>query len=102
MRWCRRCIRWSLAAVLFLGSTGCVLTRLGKIERPPPPEGTDVPSSSKGTVGPTGPGWKVVSGKREPHFLIAPDDTECMVSRSKWEKAALGSKQLCIWGRPTG
>jgi len=46
-----------------------------------------------------GAGWKAVAGKRAPHFLIAGDRTECMVSREKWADTVLGAKVFCIWGK---
>lgn len=50
-----------------------------------------------GLPGREGAGWKVVSGKREPHFLLARDGTECMVPKDKWTQTVVGTSTFCIW-----
>lgn len=43
-------------------------------------------------------GSKAVVGKRPPNLLIAPDGSECIVSRAKYAQVALGNPMICIWG----
>jgi len=91
-----------VAALTLMFLPGCVLYRLARPDDDARPEPSDIPRGTQGAVGPTGVGWKVVSGKREPIFLLARDGTECMVSKARWEKARLGSQHLCLWTEPTG
>lgn len=44
-----------------------------------------------------GVGMKEVVEKREPNYLIAVDRTECVVSRSRFNKVERGSRVLCRW-----
>jgi hypothetical protein len=86
----------ALAAALLL--SGCVYT--GWPFKKAEPGTMEVPQrpDPKRAAATEGIGWKVVTGKREPHFLIARDGTECMVAKGTWEKTAVGSSILCLWG----
>jgi len=87
----------ALAAALLL--SGCIWTgwpfhrnKPGEIVLPQRPD-------PKQAVATEGLGWKEVTGKREPHFLIARDGTECTVTAAKWEEFPIGTKAFCVWGK---
>ena len=92
----------ALAAALF---TGCVYSGWpfrkngpGEVAMPDRPN----PGTAGDPVdvgGQDGVGWKLVTGKREPFYLISRDGTECMVSKEKWEKTVIGTQVLCLWSK---
>jgi hypothetical protein len=44
-----------------------------------------------------GIGFKQVTDKREPAYLVAMDGTECTVSRGAFQKARVGESVFCAW-----
>lgn len=82
--------------------SGCLYNgwpfRKNPLERPQTAQTDTGDRGFAGGVAQEGVGWKVVSGKRAPHFLLARDGTECMVPAARWESALIGQKVFCIWG----
>jgi hypothetical protein len=44
-----------------------------------------------------GIGFKQVTDKREPAYLVAMDGTECTVSREAFRKVRVGESVFCVW-----
>jgi hypothetical protein len=75
-------------AALFLG--GCILPLGGSQGRPD--RGGPALAGGESTAG-----WKIVSRKIEPTYLIAADGSECTVSRERWENVRVGTRAFCVW-----
>jgi hypothetical protein len=73
-----------LVATLFgaLGATAC-----RSVATPQPGE----------PFGPSRPSSKAISAKVEPNLLVAIDQTSCVVSKDRWERARVGEFHFCAW-----
>jgi hypothetical protein len=75
-----------LMAILSLpmGATGC-----SSLATRPPGE----------PFGPTRPSSKAIAAKVEPNQLVAVDQSSCVVSKDRWEKAKVGEFHFCAWSK---
>jgi hypothetical protein len=44
-------------------------------------------------------GSKAIASKVEPNVLVAVDQSSCVVSKERWEKARVGEFYLCAWSK---
>lgn len=49
--------------------------------------------------GPTRPSSKAVASKVEPNMLVAMDQSSCVVSKERWERAQVGEFHFCAWSK---
>lgn len=67
-----------------LGTIGCVSVATG------------LPGESLGGVRPSS---KAIASKVEPNLLVAVDQSSCVVSKERWDRAKVGEFHRCAWSK---